>query len=86
MLVYAVRSALLEGDPLGDGDVVELFLHCEDAEQFLGDCLEDEPGWRDVLESNSGEHVRLGSISDQGSAHLRSVSNRGQKEHRWETQ
>ena len=55
--MYGVRSALLEGDRLGD--VVELFLRREDAERFLADCLADEPEWTDVL--GIVEIDRLGS-------------------------
>ena len=47
MPLYAVRSALLDSDPLGD--CVDLFLRREDAERFLSECLADEPGWRSVL-------------------------------------
>ena len=47
MILYGVRDARLDGDVLGD--VVELFLRREDAEQFLGECLTDEPEWADVL-------------------------------------
>ena len=43
VLLYGVRSTLLEGDPFGD--VVKLFVRREDAERFLADCLADEPEW-----------------------------------------
>ena len=45
--LYALRSALLGGDALGD--VVELFVRRKDAEQFVAECLAEEPGWADVL-------------------------------------
>ena len=43
MIFYGVRSAELDGDPLGD--VLELFLRLEDAEVFLAECVAYEPGW-----------------------------------------
>ena len=56
MPLYAVRSALLAGDPLGD--CVEVFLCREDAERFLSECLADEPEWRDVLTVEAVEYGR----------------------------
>ena len=47
MILYGVRDARLDGNVLGD--VVELFTRREDAEQFLAECLADEPEWADVL-------------------------------------
>ena len=47
MLLYGVRDARLEGDVVGD--IVELFTRREDAQQFLAECLADEPDWADVL-------------------------------------
>ena len=47
MQLYGVRDALAEGDILGD--IVELFIRREDAEQFIAECLVDEPGWAGVL-------------------------------------
>ena len=51
MILYGVRDARLDGDVLGD--VVELFASREDAEQFLADCLADEPEWADALSIES---------------------------------
>ena len=47
MLIYGVRDARLEGDVVGD--IVELFIRREDAQQFVADCLADEPEWTGVL-------------------------------------
>jgi len=58
LLLYGIRSAFLNGDPLGD--VVELFLRRDDAERFLAECLRDEPGWANVL---SVEAVELAATS-----------------------
>jgi len=41
------RANANSGVALGRG---VLFLRREDAERFLAECLEDEPGWRGVLE------------------------------------
>ena len=47
MQLYGVRDALAEGDILGD--IIELFIRREDAEQFLAECLADEPKWAYAL-------------------------------------
>lgn len=60
-LLDGIRLARLEGDPLGD--VVELFVRREEAEQLVADRLADEPVWADVLSVEPLEFEFLGQLA-----------------------
>jgi hypothetical protein len=45
--LYGLADRTLSNSRLGE--VIELYIRREDAEQALADALEDEPAWSDVL-------------------------------------